>query len=69
MLFQNLDDRAVFVKRGLSAENAPLIPGSGVDDDKFKPVATNSNLGKKQSSAGDWLCQSPVARQRHPRTC
>ena len=46
MLFQNLDDRAVFVKRGLSAENAPLIPGSGVDDDKFKPVATNSSLGK-----------------------
>ena len=46
MLFQNSDDRAVFVKRGLSAENAPLIPGSGVDDDKFKPVATNSSLGK-----------------------
>ena len=46
MLFQNLDDRTVFVKRGLSAENAPLIPGSGVDDDKFKPVATNSSLGK-----------------------
>ena len=46
MMFQNSDDRAVFVKRGLSAENAPLIPGSGVDDDKFKPVATNSSLGK-----------------------
>ena len=46
MLFQNSDDRAVFVKRGLSAENAPLIPGSGVDDDKFKPVAMNSSLGK-----------------------
>jgi len=46
MLFQNSDDRAVFVKRGLSAENAPLISGSGVDDDKFKPDATNSSLGK-----------------------
>ena len=46
MLFQNSDDRAVFVKRGLSAENAPLISGSGVDDDKFKPVAMNSSLGK-----------------------
>ena len=46
MLFQNPDDRAVFIKRGLSAENAPLIPGSGVDDDKFKPVATKSSLGK-----------------------
>ena len=32
MLFQNPDDRAVFIKRGLSAENAPIIPGSGVDD-------------------------------------
>ena len=45
-LFQNPDDRAVFIKRGLSAENAPLIPGSGVDDQKFRPVATKSSLGK-----------------------
>ena len=48
MLFQNPDDRAVFIKRGLSAENAPLIPGSGVDDDKFKPVSTKSSLGKNK---------------------
>ena len=48
MLFQNPDDRAVFIKRGLSAENAPLIPGSGVDDDKFKPVSTKSTLGKSK---------------------
>jgi len=46
MLFQNPDDRAVFVKRGLSAGNAPLIPGSGVDDQKFKPIATKTSLGK-----------------------
>jgi glycosyltransferase involved in cell wall biosynthesis len=45
-LFQNPDDRAVFIKRGLSAGNAPLIPGSGVDDQKFRPVATKSSLGK-----------------------
>ena len=45
MLFQNPDDRAVFIKRGLSAENAPLIPGSGVDDQKFKPLATKPSLG------------------------
>ena len=37
---------AVFIKRGLSAVNAPLIPGSGVDDQKFRPVATNSSHGK-----------------------
>ena len=46
MLFQNPDDRAVFIKRGLSAQNAPLIPGSGVDDQKFRPVTTKSSLGK-----------------------
>ncbi len=45
-LFQNPDDRAVFIKRGLSAGNAPLIPGSGVDDQKFRPVATKSSLWK-----------------------
>ena len=49
MLFQNPDDRAVFVKRGLSAENAPLILGSGVDDDKFKPAArTRASLRKSK---------------------
>lgn len=48
MLFQNPDDRAVFIKRGLSAEDAPLIPGSGVDDDKFKPASTKSSLGKSK---------------------
>ena len=48
MLFQNPDDKAVFIKRGLSAENAPLIPGSGIDDDKFKPVSTKSSLGKSK---------------------
>ena len=46
MLFQNPDDRAVFIKRGLSVGNAPLIPGSGVDDQKFRPIATKSGLGK-----------------------
>ena len=46
MLFQNPDDRAFFIKRGLSAGNAPLIPGSGVDDQKFRPVATKPSLGK-----------------------
>ena len=46
MLFQNLDDRAIFTKRGLSAENAPLISGSGVDDDKFRPVTSKSRFEK-----------------------
>ena len=46
MLFQNPDDRAVFIKRGLSHLNAPIIPGSGVDDQQFIPAATRTNLGK-----------------------
>jgi glycosyltransferase involved in cell wall biosynthesis len=46
MLFQNPDDRAVFAKRGLSFKNAPLIPGSGVDDSKFKPVVKNCSPRK-----------------------
>ena len=46
MLFQNSDDREVFFKRGLSAGNAPLIPGSGVDDQKFRPAKTKRTLGK-----------------------
>ena len=50
MLFQNPDDRAVFFKLGLSAENAPLIPGSGVDDDKFKPAVMNSSHEKNNRS-------------------
>ena len=48
MLFQNPDDRAVFIKRGLSAANAPLIPGSGVDDQKFKPAVMKHGLGKNK---------------------
>ena len=38
MIFQNPDDRQVFVKRGLiSASKAVVIRGSGVDENKFKP--------------------------------
>lgn len=47
MLFQNPDDRAMFVKRGLSHASSPLILGSGVNDDKFRPVVTNSSFRKK----------------------
>ena len=46
MLFRNPDDRAMFVKRGLSKANSPLILGSGVNDDKFRPVVTRSNFRK-----------------------
>ncbi len=38
MIFQNPDDRQVFVKRGLiSPSKATVIRGSGVDENRFKP--------------------------------
>ncbi len=38
MIFQNPDDRQVFVKRGLiSPSKAIVIRGSGVDENRFKP--------------------------------
>ena len=46
MLFQNSDDREVFVKLGLSVKNAPLILGSGVDDDKFRPPVAKAAVRK-----------------------
>ena len=48
MLFQNPDDREIFINRGLSAVNAPLIPGSGVDDQTFEPVAKNLSPRKNR---------------------
>lgn len=38
VFFQNRDDRALFIERGLvTGERAGLLPGSGVDLDHFKP--------------------------------
>ena len=44
MLFQNSNDRETFIERGLSEHNAPLIPGSGVDDQKFVPAKAKRNF-------------------------
>ncbi len=40
VFFQNQDDRALFLRLGLVREEAAaLLPGSGVDLDKFRPAA------------------------------
>jgi glycosyltransferase involved in cell wall biosynthesis len=37
--FQNPDDRALFLERGLvRAEKSGLLPGSGIDTEKFRPL-------------------------------
>ena len=43
-LFQNLDDQKLLQKRcGLPKENMYIVPGSGVDTDKFAPIDTIQN--------------------------
>jgi len=43
VFFQNEDDRCFFVKRGLvQSEVTDLVPGSGVDLDRFSPVSLPS---------------------------
>ena len=44
VMFQNSEDRALFTEQGLvSMEKTVLIPGSGVDVRRFKPIHTNLN--------------------------
>ena len=46
VLFQNSEDKAFFVQQGLLDKNKPtLIPGSGVDVDKFRPISNVSKEG------------------------
>ena len=46
VLFQNSEDKAFFVQQGLLDKNkATLIPGSGVDVDKFRPISNVSKEG------------------------
>jgi glycosyltransferase involved in cell wall biosynthesis len=46
IFFQNVHDRKLFVNSGLVSENkADLLPGSGIDTEKFKPVKTKVEEG------------------------
>ena len=45
VMFQNDEDRTLFVEQGLVEMNKTvLIPGSGVDIKRFKPLPANANL-------------------------
>ncbi|HRP18267.1 MAG TPA: glycosyltransferase family 4 protein [Ginsengibacter sp.] len=44
VFFQNADDRNEFIKRGyVSPSQTRMIPGSGVDHEKFKPIHLEKN--------------------------
>lgn len=46
VFFQNPDDRDLFVGRGIvRSDQARLLPGSGVDLDRFKPFPTTASEG------------------------
>jgi len=46
VFFQNADDRRLFVSRGLvRCSKTSLVPGSGVDLKRFKPIETPTNAG------------------------
>ena len=46
VFFQNRDDRALFLERGIvRGEQAGLLPGSGVDLDHFKPAPEHGRAG------------------------
>ncbi len=49
MLFQNTDDRALLAAKGLAPFTAPIIRGSGVDIQRFVPVAQKELLTEKAS--------------------
>lgn len=63
MLFQNPDDRQVFASWGLSQEDAPLIPGSGVNIRDFRPVV-KKNLSFKKSRPFVIGCATRLLRDK-----
>ena len=48
VFFHNQDDHQLFVRRGLvNAQRAAVVPGSGVDLNRFAPVATPDEISTK----------------------
>jgi glycosyltransferase involved in cell wall biosynthesis len=47
VFFQNEEDQAIFLERGfVRKENTQIIPGSGIDFEKFKPIESNRSDDK-----------------------
>lgn len=59
-LFQNPDDREIFVKKGFGSPSSVIIPGSGVDINKFTP-AKKRKLRKNKIIIG---CASRLIRDK-----
>ena len=63
VFFQNADDRDLFVRlRLVRSERAALVPGSGVDLDKFRPQTVSQQNG--QSSPPVFLFVGRVIRDK-----
>lgn len=78
IFFQNPDDRALFIERGLVREGqARLLPGSGVDLDHFAPRANGRGAGAPfrfllvgrllwDKGLAEYVAAAREVRTRHP---
>jgi len=78
VFFQNPEDRALFLQRGLvNAKRAALLPGSGIDLDWFQPRAPSSGCGAGprflliarllwDKGVGEYVAAARLVRARHP---
>ena len=80
VFFQNDEDRALFVRGGLVAEGkAKLLPGSGIDLERFQPVEATREAGKPfaflliarllwDKGVGEYVEAARLVRAEEPNT-
>lgn len=82
VLFQNPDDRSLFIRSGLvEAKRAGLVPGSGVDLSRFRPQTPSPPPGRSSAAVflligrllwekgvGQYVEAARLVRQRFPET-
>jgi glycosyltransferase involved in cell wall biosynthesis len=79
VFFQNADDRDLFVSKGLLRDGqAELVPGSGIDLDRFQPAAWSGGndrptflmIGRMLRDKGvlEFVEAARIVRVRHPGT-
>jgi glycosyltransferase involved in cell wall biosynthesis len=76
VFFQNTDDRDYFVQERLvSAAKTQLVPGSGIDTQRYQPIQTTDKrpfrflmLGRIlwDKGVGEYVAAAARVRQRHP---
>ena len=80
VFFQNADDMKLFVDKGLvRQEQADLLPGSGVDLERFKPRQSGRALGPFQflfvgrllwdKGVGEYVEAARLVRKTHAEVC